>query len=69
VNLDESTTCLIRECLIRVIDPEKIFIFGSYARGEAHDDSDVDIAVIVSAEKATWENRIQCRDVGTIACL
>ena len=36
--------------IIKVIaegyDPEKIILFGSYARGKAHDDSDLDLFII-----------------------
>lgn len=38
--------------------PEKIIIFGSYARGEATEDSDIDIYVIVRDDQATDINTI-----------
>lgn len=34
------------EILVREARPEKIILFGSYARGDAHADSDVDFLVI-----------------------
>ncbi len=36
--------------IVRVLDPEKIILFGSYARGDAGPDSDVDLAVIAETE-------------------
>ncbi len=35
------------ELIKRHINPEKIVLYGSYARGNWHKDSDIDIAVIV----------------------
>lgn len=40
---------LIQEIVRRIVavaDPEKVILFGSYARGEQHEYSDVDIMVI-----------------------
>ena len=41
------------ELLIREFQPEEIYLFGSHAWGTPHDDSDVDLMVIVrdSAER------------------
>lgn len=40
----ETQKALILECLAP-FDPEYVGVFGSYARGEAHDASDLDILV------------------------
>ena len=32
----------VTERIVRVFGPEKVIVFGSYARGDAHEDSDVD---------------------------
>jgi len=34
------------EEVIKELKPEKIVMFGSYANGHAHEDSDIDVAVI-----------------------
>lgn len=39
----------IEEVVKRIVahhHPEKIFLFGSYARGDAHEDSDIDLLII-----------------------
>lgn len=61
MRLDIATENKIRDCLVGVIDPSRILIFGSYARGEANADSDIDIAVITNNTKATRENLIRSR--------
>jgi predicted nucleotidyltransferase len=42
---------LIREMVDRIVsrfDPERVILFGSYARGSADRDSDVDLLVVLS---------------------
>ena len=39
--LDEMVRAIVRE-----VDPEEIWLFGSYARGQAGPDSDLDILVV-----------------------
>jgi predicted nucleotidyltransferase len=39
--LDEMVQAIVRE-----VDPEEIWLFGSYARGQAGPDSDLDILVV-----------------------
>ena len=39
--LDEMVRAIVRE-----VDPEQIWLFGSYARGQAGPDSDLDILVV-----------------------
>ena len=37
--------------VVAVADPEKVILFGSYARGDATEDSDVDLLVIMDHDK------------------
>ena len=37
------------ECIVKEVDPVRIILFGSSARGDAHEDSDVDLLVIEDA--------------------
>ena len=44
--------------LVREFDPVRIFLFGSHARGEARDGSDLDFLVVlprVEDKRATWD--------------
>ena len=34
------------EAIVREVDPERIYLFGSYARGEPGPDSDVDLLIV-----------------------
>lgn len=61
MRLDTATENKIRDCLVEVIDPVRIVIFGSFASGEADADSDIDIAAITNNTKATRENLIRSR--------
>jgi len=36
-------------------NPKKIILFGTYAYGEPSPESDVDLLIIVNANKPTWE--------------
>ena len=47
-SMDESAISQIIKIIIDVIDPDSIILFGSRARGNAHDDSDYDICVLKS---------------------
>lgn len=39
------------EGVIRVFDPVEVWLFGSHARGDAHEDSDIDLFVVVDDDK------------------
>lgn len=49
LNLCPPEARQIAERLKHGLKAEQVFLFGSYARGDANSDSDLDIAVIVSA--------------------
>ncbi|MEN6546426.1 MAG: nucleotidyltransferase domain-containing protein [Armatimonadia bacterium] len=49
--LDPQALDAIVEQIVTVLDPERIILFGSYARGEAGPDSDVDIAVVAKTDQ------------------
>ena len=36
----------VRDIIVSQIDPDQIILFGSYARGDYRDDSDIDILVL-----------------------
>ena len=53
----------IVEKLVREIQPEKIILFGSYARGDFDRDSDLDLFIIKEAKESS---RIMRRRIDTL---
>ncbi len=53
MNKQIDTTTIINK--LKHLDPEKIIIFGSYARGNPDPDSDVDVLVIQKTQKKPTE--------------
>jgi predicted nucleotidyltransferase len=47
--------------LVDVLDPEKIVLFGSYAYGTPHRDSDFDLLIIQDAKEPPRERRFKVR--------
>ncbi len=39
--------------IVRAIQPEKIILYGSYARGDYHKDSDLDLFIIKDSEESS----------------
>jgi len=52
--LDDMVQAIVRE-----VAPERIYLFGSRARGEARQDSDVDLLVVVGDPFGPEHNRFQ----------
>ncbi|MEI6210472.1 MAG: nucleotidyltransferase domain-containing protein [bacterium] len=48
-------------CLAREFNPQRVILFGSCARGDAHEDSDVDLLVVMDQIKDTDEEAIRMR--------
>lgn len=49
--------------IVQQFDPLKIILFGSYARGEATADSDIDLLVVLSALTHKRETTIAIRNI------
>lgn len=49
--MDEKKIEAVKEKIVRDVSPDKIILFGSYATGEATQESDLDLVVI-------WESSI-----------
>ncbi len=49
--------------LVEAAQPSKIILFGSYARGEAREDSDLDLLVIESAPPSKAREMVRLRNV------
>jgi len=56
--LDQETAVVTArryaEEVIRHMSPASIVLFGSYAKGRAHEDSDIDVAVIFNRFEGDW---------------
>jgi uncharacterized protein len=48
--------------IVRVLDPEKIILFGSWARGEAGPDSDVDLLVVADVPDPQGFRSVMARE-------
>jgi uncharacterized protein len=47
--------------IVKEFHPERIVLFGSYARGDAGPDSDVDLLVVMPVEGCKLEKRLDIR--------
>jgi len=62
IKQQESTQEKINEMVRRIVerfDPEKIILFGSYAKGKAGLDSDVDLLIIMPVSGSKREKQIE----------
>ncbi|MCX6343449.1 MAG: nucleotidyltransferase domain-containing protein [Armatimonadetes bacterium] len=48
ISIDEAIKLMVERIAGR-FNPERIILFGSLARGDAHSDSDIDLLVVLSA--------------------
>jgi uncharacterized protein len=55
---DEILSAMV-QAIVREVDPERIYLFGSRARGEARQDSDVDLLIVVSEPFGPEHSRFQ----------
>ena len=56
--MSDEVEAKIREMVRRIVeavDPDKVILFGSYARGEARPDSDVDLLIIAPSALPTYK--------------
>ena len=47
------------EAIVREVDPKRVYLFGSRARGDARQDSDVDLLIVVSEPFGPEHSRFQ----------
>ncbi len=51
VAVDDAVLAEIVRCLVEAIDPDRIILFGSRARGDHRPDSDVDLMVVKTSNE------------------
>lgn len=67
VNVDEPLLAEVVRRLVEAIDPDRIILFGSRARGDARPDSDLDLLIVKpSDEPAHRRDARAYRAVGTV---
>jgi len=49
ITISDSIINQMTECIVKEVNPVRIILFGSIARGQAHEGSDVDLLVIEDA--------------------
>lgn len=65
--IDERTLREVTERIVAAAQPSRIILFGSYARGDADEDSDVDLMVIKPQVADKFEEMVRLRaTVGSI---
>jgi uncharacterized protein len=53
VNMSEILDAV--QVIVKNFQPDKVILFGSYAKGNAGSDSDVDLLVVMDTEQSTWD--------------
>jgi len=48
---------LIKQTVVNADPGAKVILFGSYARGDYHEDSDIDLLILLDKEKITYDDR------------
>jgi predicted nucleotidyltransferase len=57
--IDKKTISNIVYRIVSNINPDKIFLFGSYATGQANEDSDIDLLVIKDTLEPKFKRSIE----------
>lgn len=57
--IDESTISTIVNRIATNVNPDKIYLFGSYATGMANEDSDIDLLVVKETLEPRYKRSIE----------
>ena len=49
--------------IVPLVQPEKVILFGSFATGNQHEDSDIDVAVVSKDIKNTFNDSVKMMTV------
>ena len=47
--------------IVRQFHPDRVILFGSHARGDAHPDSDVDLLVVLPVDESSHKKQVEIR--------
>jgi predicted nucleotidyltransferase len=61
VDVDDDLLNEVVQRILTVTHPDKIILFGSYARGDAKEDSDLDILIIQRSDLPRYKRSISIR--------
>ena len=64
ITISDSIINQLTDCIVKEVNPVRIVLFGSIARGQTHEGSDVDLLVIEDAPFG--EGRSRFRETGRI---
>lgn len=56
--VDESLLQELVKRIVESVNPEKIILFGSYAYGEPHEESDLDILVVMDSDLPRYKRSV-----------
>jgi uncharacterized protein len=70
-DIDETLLRTMTDAIVDEAHPEEVFLFGSYAKGMAHDNSDMDLLVVMpdSDEMRHYRRRLTGRLYRRLASL
>jgi predicted nucleotidyltransferase len=57
--IDDALIQEITRKIVDVFHPRRVILFGSRARGDYHEDSDVDIFVEMESDEKPWQRRMR----------
>jgi predicted nucleotidyltransferase len=61
LDIEEIKSKIIKK--LKLLNPEKIILFGSYAYGNPTNESDLDICVVQKEYKSRWEEKAKIREL------
>lgn len=61
IDIEEIKLKIIKK--LKLLNPEKIILFGSYAYGNPTNESDLDICVVQKEYKSRWEEKAKIREL------
>ena len=51
--------------ILGISSPQKIILFGSYARGDYHEGSDLDVMIVLDTYKSYWDELVRSAELAS----